>query len=75
MAKKEATIKVRLISTGKNAKGDLTGYTYYATKNPKNVTEKFKVRKYDPRAINAETGKVGCHCDFEEKKMPPSKKT
>ena len=74
MAKKEATIKVRLVSTGKNAAGKPTGYTYYVTKNPKNVTEKLKFRKYDPHAVNAETGKRGYHVDFEERKMPASKK-
>lgn len=74
MAKKGATIKVRLVSTGKNTKGEATGFTYYTKKNPKNVTEKFKFNKYDPRAVHPETGKVGCHVAFEEKKMPPSKK-
>lgn len=74
MAKKGSTVKVRLVSTGKNAKGAATGYTYYVKKNPKNITEKLSFKKYDPRAVNAETGKTGAHVVFEEKKMPPSKK-
>jgi large subunit ribosomal protein L33 len=32
------------------------------------------MRKYDPWATNAETGKRGMHVIFEEKKMPPAKK-
>lgn len=68
MAKKGAIVKVRLVSTAG------TGYTYYTKKNPKNTTEKLKFRKYDPRAKNPETGNFGMHVDFEEKKMPPSKK-
>ena len=40
MAKKGSVIKVRLLSTGKNANGKLTGFTYYVKKNPKNITEK-----------------------------------
>lgn len=74
MAKKGAIVKVRLVSTGKNSKGNPTGYTYYILKNPKNITEKMSFRKYDPRAIHPETGKQGYHVLFEEKKMPPHKK-
>ncbi len=73
MAKKGVAQKVRLVSTGKNVKGNLTGFTYYVKKG-KNATEKMKFRKYDPRAVNEETGKVGCHVMFEEKKLPPAKK-
>lgn len=73
MAKKGVAVKVRLVSTGKNAKGNPTGYAYYVKKG-KNATEKLKFRKYDPRAINPKTGKSGCHVDFEEKKLPPHKK-
>lgn len=74
MAKKGSVVKVRLVSTGVSAKGTPTGYTYYVQKNPKNITEKMSFRKYDPRAVNPETGKTGFHVVFEEKKMPPSKK-
>ncbi len=74
MAKKGPVTKIRLVSTGLNAKGAPTGYTYYVSKNPRNITEKMKFSKYDPRAINPETKKLGCHVLFEEKKMPPHKK-
>ena len=74
MAKGGVAIKVRLVSTGKNAKGNATGTTYYVKKNAKTQTEKMKFRKYDSRAIHPETGKAGAHVLFEEKKMPPSKK-
>lgn len=73
MAKKGVAQKVRLVSTGKNVKGEATGYTYY-TRKGKNVAEKLSFKKYDPRAVHPETGKVGCHVLFEEKKMPSSKK-
>lgn len=73
MAKKGVAVKVRLVSTGTNAKGNPTGYTYYVKKG-KNATEKLRMRKYDPRAINEKTGKTGAHVWHEEKKMPPSKK-
>ena len=68
MAKKSAVVKVRLVSSAN------TGTTYYIQKNPKNITEKMAFKKYDPRAKNAETGKLGAHVLFEEKKMPPHKK-
>jgi ribosomal protein L33 len=73
MAKKGIATKVRLVSTGKSAKGELTGFTYYVKKG-KNATEKLSFSKFDPRAINPETGKPGAHVKFEEKKLPPAKK-
>ncbi len=73
MAKKGIAAKVRMVSTGKNVKGEPTGYTYYTTKG-RNVTEKLKMNKYDPRALSEDGAKVGCHVLFEEKKMPSSKK-
>jgi ribosomal protein L33 len=73
MAKKGIATKVRLLSTGKNTKGEPTGYTYYVKKG-KNATEKLALNKYDPRAVNPETGKTGAHVKFEEKKLPPAKK-
>jgi ribosomal protein L33 len=73
MAKKGIASKVRLVSTGKNVKGNSTGYTYYVKKG-KQATEKLRFRKYDPRAVHTETGKVGIHVWFEEKKLPPHKK-
>jgi ribosomal protein L33 len=73
MAKKGIATKVRLLSTGKNVKGEPTGFTYYVKKG-KNATEKLSFNKYDPRAVNPETGKTGAHVPFEEKKLPPAKK-
>ena len=67
MAKKGVSIKVRMESTAG------TGYRYYTRRNPK-ATEKLNQRKFDPWAVNPETGKKGAHVIFEEKKMPPSKK-
>lgn len=69
MAKKGDRLKVRMESSAG------TGFRYYKTRNPKAQGEKLKLRKYDPWAVNAETGKRGMHVVFEEKKMPPSKKT
>lgn len=68
MAKKGSVVKVRMESSAG------TGYRYYKRKNPKTMTEKLKMMKYDPWAINEKTGKRGCHVLFEEKKMPPHKK-
>ncbi len=68
MAKKGVAMKIRLESSAK------TGFRYYTTKNPRTKTEKLKMMKYDPWAVNAKTGKKGAHVLFEEKKMPPSKK-
>lgn len=68
MAKKGNAIKVRLESSAG------TGYRYYTKRNPKAQGEKLKMKKFDPWAVNAATGKKGAHVEFEEKKMPPSKK-
>ena len=58
MAKSPVVI-IRLVSTAG------TGYTYYTKKNPRNHTEKFKVRKYDPV--------VRKHVDFVEMKLSKPK--
>jgi large subunit ribosomal protein L33 len=39
---KPATVQIRLVSTA------ATGYFYITKKNPRNLTEKLQVRKYDP---------------------------
>ena len=67
MAKKGSAVKVRLESEAG------TGYRYYAKRNAR-AEYKLKMKKYDPWAVNAETGKRGMHVMFVEKKMPPSKK-
>ena len=73
MAKKGVATKVRLISDAKNIYGNPTGTTYYVKKG-KQATEKLSFRKYDPKAVDPETGKPGCHVLFTEKKLPPHKK-
>ncbi|MGQ0526554.1 MAG: 50S ribosomal protein L33 [Alphaproteobacteria bacterium] len=67
MAKKGAALKVRLESEAG------TGFRYYAKRSAK-AEYKLKKKKYDPWAVNPETGKKGMHVEFVEKKMPPSKK-
>lgn len=52
---KPSNIKIRLVSTAG------TGYFYVTRKNPRNLTEKMVVRKYDPV--------VRKHCDFKEAKI------
>lgn len=67
MAKKGGALKVRLESTAE------TGFRYYAKRSPR-AEYKIEKKKYDPWAVNPETGKKGMHVMFVEKKMPPSKK-
>lgn len=64
---KATFVKVRMESSAG------TGFRYYKKKSTK-YTEKLKMKKYDPWAVNEKTGKKGAHVLFEEKKMPPSKK-
>jgi large subunit ribosomal protein L33 len=52
---KPATIQIKLVSSAG------TGYFYVKTKNPRQMTEKLNLKKYDP--------KVRKHVLFEEKKM------
>ena len=52
---KSATIKIRLQSTAD------TGFFYVTRKNPRNHTEKFTFRKYDPIARK--------HVEFKEAKI------
>lgn len=67
MAKKSSAVKVRLESTAG------TGHRYYAVRSTR-AEYKIKKKKYDPWAVNSDTGKKGMHVLYEEKKMPPSKK-
>jgi len=67
-------IKIRLVSTGKNAKGKKTGTFTTKTKSNKpkpggEKREKEKTMRYDPRAINEKTGKQGAHVLFVEEKI------
>lgn len=61
--------KIRLVSTGKNAKGKATGTFYTTIKNKRNTTDKIVIKKFDRRAINPETGKPGAHVEFKEAKI------
>lgn len=74
MAKKGVAQKMRIVSPATNKNGNPTGTTYYVKKG-KNAEGKLEMRKYDRYAYNPETGKVGMHVKFTEKKLPsPSKK-
>ena len=61
--------KIKLMSTGKTKEGKPTKTFYTTTKNKRTVTEKITANKYDPRAYNAETGKIGSHVVFKEDKI------
>lgn len=52
---KPATLQVKMVSTAD------TGYFYVTKKNPRNLTEKLEMRKYDPV--------VRKHVVFKESKM------
>lgn len=52
---KSATIKIRLVSTAG------TGYYYVTKKNPRTLTDKMVMRKYDPV--------VRKHVNFKEAKI------
>jgi large subunit ribosomal protein L33 len=52
---KSATMKIKLVSTAD------TGYYYVTTKNPRTLTEKMVVRKYDPV--------IRKHVEFKEGKI------
>ena len=73
MAKKGVATKVRMESTGTKKDGTPTGFRYYK-KVGRNLAEKLRLKKYDPRAWNEKTQNYGMHVYFEQKKMPPSKK-
>ena len=52
---KSATIKIKLVSTAG------TGYYYVTKKNPRTLTDKLVLRKYDPVARK--------HVNFKESKI------
>tara|TARA_B100000989_G_scaffold278640_1_gene240596 strand:- start:5741 stop:5908 length:168 start_codon:yes stop_codon:yes gene_type:complete len=52
---KTNTIQIKLVSSAK------TGYFYVKNKNPKQMTEKLELKKYDPR--------VKKHVLFKEQKI------
>jgi large subunit ribosomal protein L33 len=61
--------KIKMVSTGTTKAGKKTGTFRTTTKNKRTMTEKLKLKHYDPRAYNAETGKTGMHVLFEEGKI------
>ena len=61
--------KIKLVSTGKTKKGKVTGTYYTTTKNKRTVTDKIEIKKFDRRAFNPETEKIGMHVVFKEAKI------
>jgi ribosomal protein L33 len=61
--------KIKLISTGLTKEGKKTGTFRTTTKNKRTKTEKIKLKRFDKRAYNTETGKTGMHVLFEEGKI------
>ena len=61
--------KIKMLSTGKTKAGKPTGTFRTTTKNKKKTTDKLKMKHYDPRAYDANTGKSGMHVLFEETKI------
>lgn len=61
--------KIKLVSTGKTEKDELTGTFYTTSKNKSTTTEKLEFKKFDQRAFNPKTGKKGMHVIFKEDKI------
>jgi large subunit ribosomal protein L33 len=61
--------KIKMNSTGKTKEGKKTGTFRTTTKNKRTMTDKFKMKYFDPRAYNEATGKNGMHVLFEEGKI------
>ena len=61
--------KIKMVSTGLTKEGKKTGTFRTTTKNKRTTTEKLKMKYFDPRAYNTETGKSGMHVMFEEGKI------
>lgn len=61
--------KIKMVSTGTTKEGKKTGTFRTTTKNKRTMTEKLRLKYYDPRAYNTETGKSGMHVIFEEGKL------
>lgn len=61
--------KIKMLSTGKTKAGKSTGTFRTTTKNKRKTTEKLKMKSYDSRAYNSQTGKCGMHVIFEETKI------
>lgn len=65
--------KIRLVSTAKNEKGKKTGTFYTTTVNRRARAStgkgKLEIKKFDRRAKNEKTGKLGAHVIFKEDKI------
>lgn len=61
--------KIKMVSTGLTKEGKKTGTFRTTTKNKRTMTDKLKLKHYDARAYNTETGKRGMHVMFEEAKI------
>ena len=63
--------KIQLRSTGKGINGKVTGYFVTTTKNKRaeGGKEKIRMKKFDPRAYNEKTGRLGAHVEFVEDKI------
>lgn len=62
--------KIKLASTGKTKDGKPTGTFYTTTRNKKGENKaKLELKKFDPRAFDPATSKVGCHILFKEDKI------
>lgn len=68
MAKAGLREKVQLRSTGTKKDGKPTGY-FKTLRVNKRAEKKLELMKYDPRAFNPETGKVGMRVLFKQKKI------
>lgn len=60
----------QFVSTGKTADGKPTGTFYTSDINTMNSPDLKELKKFDPRAANDKTGKVGAHVVFKRKKIP-----
>lgn len=71
MAKAGAREKIQLRSTGLKKDGKSTGYFKTTVVNKRNAEDKkLDLMKFDPRAWNEETGKLGKRVLFKQKKLP-----
>lgn len=61
--------RIKLVSSGLRKDGKKTGTFRTTTKNKKTTTDKIRLKCYDAKAYNKETGKNGMHVEFVEGKI------
>lgn len=61
--------KIKLVSTGLTKDGRKTGYFRTTTKNKRTMTEKLRLKCFDPRAWNEAANRHGMHVEFVEDKI------